>query len=71
MQRGRGGYYDSLRKDISHSQASEYERHGTATIFMCAEPLRGVRLVRVRAHKTAVDWAMEVQSTHKFSADKV
>lgn len=38
-----------------------YERHGTATIFMFTEPLRGVRMVSVREHKTAVDWAMEVQ----------
>jgi hypothetical protein len=39
----------------------EYERNGTATIFMFTEPLRGVRMVRVREHKTAVDWATEVQ----------
>jgi DDE superfamily endonuclease len=39
----------------------EYERNGTATIFLFTEPLRGVRLVRVREHKTAVDWATEVQ----------
>jgi DDE superfamily endonuclease len=39
----------------------EYERNGTATIFMFTEPLRGVRLVSVREHKTAVDWATEVQ----------
>lgn len=39
----------------------EYERNGTATIFLFTEPLRGVRLVSVRERKTAVDWAMEVQ----------
>ena len=39
----------------------EYERNGTATIFMFTEPLRGMRLVSVREHKTAVDWATEVQ----------
>jgi DDE superfamily endonuclease len=39
----------------------EYERNGTATIFIFTEPLRGVRLVSVREHKTAVDWATEVQ----------
>jgi len=38
----------------------EYARNGTATLFMCTEPLRGGRLVRVREHKTAVDWATEV-----------
>ena len=39
----------------------EYERNGTAPIFMFTEPLRGVRMVSVREHKTAVDWATEVQ----------
>src|SRR5262245_65915999 len=39
----------------------EYERNGTATIFMCTEPLSGVRTVRVREHKTAIDWATEVK----------
>jgi hypothetical protein len=39
---------------------SEYERNGTANIFLCTEPLRGWRSVRVREHRTAVDWATEV-----------
>jgi hypothetical protein len=39
----------------------EYERNGTATIFMFTEPLRGVRTVSVRERKTAVDWAAEVK----------
>jgi hypothetical protein len=39
----------------------EYERNGTATIFMFTEPLQGVRSVSVRAHKTALDWATEIQ----------
>ena len=39
----------------------EYERNGTATIFMFTEPLSGVRTVSVRERKTAVDWAAEVQ----------
>jgi hypothetical protein len=39
----------------------EYERNGTATIFMFTEPLSGTRTVSVRAHKTAIDWATEVQ----------
>jgi hypothetical protein len=38
-----------------------YERNGTANIFMCTEPLSGRRTVSVRAHKTAIDWATEVQ----------
>jgi hypothetical protein len=39
----------------------EYERNGTATICMFTEPLRGFRTVRVREHKTAIDWATEGQ----------
>jgi hypothetical protein len=38
-----------------------YERNGTATLFMFTEPLSGLRTVSVRAHKTAMDWAAEVQ----------
>jgi hypothetical protein len=37
------------------------ERHGTAHIVIGPEPLRGWRPVRVRAHKTAMDWATEGQ----------
>ena len=37
----------------------EYERNGTATIFMFTEPLGGLRMVSVRERKTAVDWATE------------
>ena len=38
----------------------EYERAGTATIFMFAEPLAGWRDVEVRKQKTKLDWATEV-----------
>jgi len=34
-----------------------YERAGTASVFMFAEPLQGWRHVRVRAQRTKVDWA--------------
>jgi hypothetical protein len=37
----------------------EYERAGTANIFMFAEPLAGWREVAVREKKTKLDWAME------------
>lgn len=39
----------------------EYERNGTATIFMFTEPLSGIRTVSVREHKTAIAWATEVK----------
>ena len=39
----------------------EYERNGTANIFLFTEPLSGTRTVSVREHKTAIDWATEIQ----------
>lgn len=38
----------------------EYERLGTASIFMFTEPLSGFRQARARARRTKVDWAQEV-----------
>jgi hypothetical protein len=38
----------------------EYERAGTANIFMFTEPLAGWRQVSVRKTKTKVDWATEI-----------
>ena len=38
----------------------EYERAGTASIFMFTEPLAGWRKVSVRERRTKVDWAIEV-----------
>lgn len=38
----------------------EYERAGTASIFMFTEPLAGWRNVEVREHRTKVDWAKEI-----------
>jgi DDE superfamily endonuclease len=39
----------------------EYERAGTASIFMFCEPLSGWREVSVRDRRTKVDWAQEVE----------
>jgi hypothetical protein len=38
----------------------EYERNGTASIFMFAEPLSGFRQATARARRTKQDWAIEV-----------
>jgi hypothetical protein len=38
----------------------EYERAGTANIFMFTEPLSGWREVAVRERKTKLDWAIEM-----------
>lgn len=38
----------------------EYERNGTASIFMFAEPLSGYRQATARERRTKKDWAVEV-----------
>jgi hypothetical protein len=38
----------------------EYERAGTANIFMFTEPLAGWREISVRPTKTKIDWATEI-----------
>ena len=38
----------------------EYERLGTASIFMFVEPLAGFRQATARPQRTKVDWAIEV-----------
>lgn len=38
----------------------EYERNGTASIFMFCEPLAGFRQATARAQRTKADWAHEV-----------
>lgn len=40
---------------------SEYERRGTANVFMVIEPLAGKRTVRVTDRRTRVDWAWFVR----------
>ena len=40
---------------------SEYERKGTANVFMAVEPLAGKRTVRVTDRRTRVDWAQFVR----------
>jgi len=39
----------------------EYERRGTANLFMFVEPLKGKRRVLVTERRTAVDWAHAVK----------
>ena len=53
---------------------SEYVRHGTCSIFVWVEPLRGWRRVDAQPQRTKIDWARQVQHllTHDYSdADTV
>jgi hypothetical protein len=45
----------------------EYERKGTANIFMFTEPLQGTRQVSVTEHRTAVDWAHAIRNLLEVS----
>jgi transposase len=52
----------------------EYERNGTASIFMFAEPLSGFRQATARSQRTKADWAKEVAhvlDTHYGHCEKV
>ena len=61
-------------KDHPRRVDYEYERAGTASIFMFCEPLSGWRQVTVRQRRTKIDWAIEVEKllrTRYAFADKV
>jgi hypothetical protein len=61
-------------KDHARRVDYEYERAGTASIFMFTEPLSGWRDVHVREHRTKVDWAIEMEEllrTRYAKAEKV
>ena len=52
----------------------EYERAGTACLFMFVEPLAGWRKVEAREKRTKVDWALEVEEllrTKYAKAEKI
>jgi hypothetical protein len=40
----------------------EYQRNGTANIFLFTEPLKGWRRVSIRERKTRRDWATEIRT---------
>lgn len=47
-------------KDHAKRVDYEYERNGTASIFMFTEPLSGWRQATARPQRTKTDWAIEV-----------
>lgn len=53
---------------------TEYERNGTANIFMGFEPLQGIRFTKITERRTKVDWALyikELVDIHYKKAEKV
>lgn len=50
-----------MKPGSAEKKDSEYDRHGTCSIFMFNEPLAGWRHTSVREHRTADDWAEEIK----------
>ena len=53
---------------------TEYERNGTASIFMAFEPLEGLRFTKVTEQRTRIDWAEFIKTLvdiHYASAEKI
>lgn len=48
----------------------EYERNGTANIFMFTEPLKGWRRVEVTERRTRLDWAQQVRQLIDLDYEK-
>ena len=51
----------AMRPGDTKKVDSEYVRSGTCSIFALIEPLTGKHHVHAREHRTAVDWAEEIQ----------
>jgi transposase len=53
---------------------TEYERNGTASIFMAFEPLEGLRFTEVTEQRTRIDWAQFIKTlvdVHYANAEKI
>jgi transposase len=53
---------------------TEYERNGTASIFMGFEPLKGMRYTKVTDQRTQIDWAIYIKDlvdNHYTEAEKI
>jgi transposase len=53
---------------------TEYERNGTASIFMAFEPLQGLRFTKITEQRTQIDWAICVKDlvdNHYSEAEKI
>ena len=65
-----GHVRDPIPAEPGHDRKedSEYVRHGTCSIFVWVEPLRGWRRVDAQPHRTKIDWARQVERllTHDY-----
>ena len=62
----------AISATINHPQRVdyEYERAGTASIFMFTEPLSGWRGVKIRAQRKKIDWALEIEELLRTKYEK-
>ena len=63
---------DEVRKPLPMTQGcpqkidNEYKRCGTCSIFVATQPLTGWHYAHAREHRTAVDYAQEIESLVNF-----
>ena len=53
---------------------TEYERNGTASIFMAFEPLQGLRYTKITEQRTQIDWAIFIKDlvdNHYRDAERI
>jgi transposase len=53
---------------------TEYERNGSASIFMAFEPLQGLRFTKITEQRTQIDWAIYIKNlvdNHYSEAEKI
>ena len=50
---------------------TEYERNGVSNLFMFFEPLEGKRHVVVTDHRTALDWAHQLDGDEYIAAEPI
>jgi hypothetical protein len=53
---------------------TEYDRNGTASIFMAFEPLQGLRFTKITEQRTQIDWAIYIKDlvdNHYNEAEKI
>jgi len=64
----------AIRPGEAEKYDSEYERNGTANIFMAIEPINGKKIVSVTERRTKIDWAHFMQmliDNHYYDAEKI
>lgn len=51
-----------MQSGVAQKYDTEYERNGTANIFIAFEPLKGIRFTEVTERRTKIDWARFIKN---------